>query len=117
MSILDGVLPPVARDLIRQFGASVTLNVMTETFDPATQRGTQTPTAIPTKAVPDSYRASEIQGDVQANDFKLIFAALLLANPPKNGDHVTFRGQDGIILDVDPLFTGDLVAAYVCQVR
>jgi hypothetical protein len=115
MTSLDGILPQAARDLIRQYGSSVALNVTTETFDPVTQTGTQSFASVPTKAIPEAYKASEVQGDVQVNDFKLTFAALLAT--PKIGDHVTFRGQDGLILNVMPYFSGDAVAIYVCQVR
>ena len=126
MAALDGIFGPLAKDLISQFGASVTLKVTAQTFDPVTQTASVVSNSYALKGVIEDFKAYELQGAVMSGDAKVTIAALAVsssgAQPPKPGDLINavfprLGAVDRTIVSIESLFSGDKVAAYVCQVR
>lgn len=128
--LLDSIMRPVAERLIESFGGAITYIQTAETYDAATGKTTTTETTysvISTPPVPLSkrlasgqdYRAvyGEVFDTVQAGDLITTIKALNLPFVPVIGDQILFNNERWQIVRIDPLYSGELAAAYTIQIR
>ena len=116
---LDATLRPTAQSLISRFGKSVVFTKPGEaTFDPVTGKTTPgTPTDTTVKVTPPaSFKVSEVDGTmIQRSDLSIACAALDYV--PDINQSVTFDSVKYNIINVSPVYSGEKVAYYQCQVR
>jgi len=117
--LLDGVMLPLAENLIESFGGAITYTQTSETFSATTGKTTVMETnhsVIMTPPAP--YNVNRIDGSVvQVGDLEAMLKAQNLGFVPAAGDKVTFNGTDWQVVGVKPLFSGALAAAYTIQLR
>jgi|GEM_PF-1549567 len=114
---LDGPLPALALQLIRQFGEPATLTYVTRgSYDPATGTATKTSSAVEVSALVEHYRTHELGGTIQAGDLKVIVPAKDLTKP-ETDDRFTIGSRTYQVVNVKPVYSGELVAIYQLQVR
>ena len=118
---LDATLRPVARQLINQFGKTVTLSKVTQgTYDPVSGTYSSGCTTDHTVKVspPESYDQADIDGSlVQRDDFEVQLAALGAPAIPEIGDTITMDGESYSIITAPPVYSGELIAVYKLQCR
>lgn len=119
MTVLDSPFRNLAHDLIAKYGKTVTFSKPgTATYDPVT--GTNTPGTPTTTTVkvspPEAFKINEVNGTtIQAQDVKVSAAAVDYV--PDISQTVTFDGNAYNIISVSPIYSGDLVVKYDCQLR
>ena len=117
---LDSTFRPLAVDLARQFGKTVTLvRVTGSTFDPSTGQTTETTDETTFAAVPpQAFSFDRIDGSlVQSSDTLLGLPALSVPAAPTLEDKVKLDGHTWSIVQVQPTYSGELVALYQVQLR
>lgn len=127
---LDNILRPVAASLITAFGATLTYIRTSETFDAETGKSTVTETSLSVVGTPpvplskrlasgESFRAvlGEVFDVVEAGDLITTIKALGLGFEPVIGDLIIFNGVRWQIVRIDPLYSGELPAAFTLQIR
>lgn len=116
---LDNRFRPMAHNLIAKYGKTVTFTKTTAgTFDPVTGTtagSTSTDTVV--KVVPPAaVDVAEVNGtSIQTGDMKVSVAAVDYT--PDINQTVTIDGATYDIISVSPVYSGELVALYDCQVR
>lgn len=120
---LDIELGQAALDIIEEFGKEV---VFTEPpkpgdFDPGTGKGTpSTPAQDFTRKIspPDKFSSKFVDDDlVEAGDMMAVVANQGLPFKPEPGWSIAFDDFDWKIVDLRPLYSGELIAAYEMQLR
>lgn len=120
-TVLDPVLPGIARQVLDTFGTAVTLRLMNRAvYDPATMEslpGAPTDVAIRATIEPASgFGLLEGGGLTTTHDEKVTFAAQGLPRPPTSGDRLVIGGVEHELGDLTPIYSGDLVAAYQARI-
>ena len=116
---LDATFRPLAHNLIAKYGKNVTFTKTTAgTFDPVTGTtigSTSTDTVVKI-APPAAVDVAEVNGtSIQTGDLKVSVAALDYT--PDINQTVTIDGATYDVVSVSPVYSGELVALYDCQVR
>lgn len=122
MAVLDAGLRSAADQLIRKFGKSMTLTlVTTASYDPATSATTgNNTTSVTVRGVIEQYKArfGEAEMDqVKRGDYQVTIAAKGLTRAPATQDTLTFDSKVHEIVHVDPVYSGDQVAIFTLHVR
>ena len=116
---LDAQMLPLAAQLADEFGKTVTLVHISESFDPNTGTTLQTETTEMVNAVPpQAFSKGRIDGSlIQEGDTQVGLPAQSVTTPPTTEDRLKF--DDGVwsIVAVDPLYSGEKIALYNLQVR
>lgn len=119
MTDFDDTFRELAHDMIAEFGKIVTFTKTTPgTYDPVsgtTTGSTTTNTSIKVTP-PSAFDIKEVNGtSIQTGDVKVSTAAV--DHVPDINQSVTFDGNTYNIISVSPVYSGDLVAKYDCQLR
>lgn len=126
MSILDAPFRSLATTLVGKFGKSATLgHIYTGAYNPVTGVASQSESTLTVRGVVERYGTSEIDGvNVLRGDVKWTVAAAAVTKTPSPNDTVDFgettAGGDPVlytVLAVEPVYSGDLPALYVLQLR
>lgn len=122
MTVFDTKMRALAVKLINKFGLDITWTSEVIVFNPLTQEGVRTPIAVTIKASPPlSFSEFMVDGNVvQKDDFKMFIAATTsedLSFTPEIGGEVEFDSKKFEVLDVNPLYSGEKVAAYEVHCR
>ena len=108
----------VAKDLINQFGSTVTLKKpSSSTYDIASGStvviaGTETAY----KANIESYSSDEIQGLIQSGDIKIMVPSEGI-EIKMSEDKIIFDSIEYNIINIEPIYLQDIVIVYNLQVR
>lgn len=118
---LDDRLLPTALRILQKLGRSVTFETPgTKTYDPATGATTFSGVqAFSGQASPPlSFERKYVDGDiVRRGDARLILANQDLQFTPTLAHVVQFDGTEWQTVRVDPLYSGEQIAAWVLQIR
>ena len=116
---LDGVMVPLAKKLIGDFGKTVTYKQLSSSYDASTGKTTSAETASSAVIAPPApYRQNRIDGStIQNGDVTSSVAASAIAFVPAIGDRVDLNAVDWQVVGVNPVFSGELVALYELQLR
>ena len=116
---LDAVMVPLAKNLISDFGATVTYTQTTETFDPGTGKTSVTEVASSVIITPpEPYKTGRInETTIQTGDMMSSIAAAGISFVPVIGDKVLFAGAEWQLVGIDPVYSGELPAMYNLQLR
>lgn len=120
MAELDELFGDLAEDLIDQFGGTATLQSVTININAPAGTSTETIVAETVKiSPPQNVEIDAIDGTlVQAGDMQTVLARQGLSNVPvANKDRLVFAGETWKIVGVDPIYSGDQVAAYTLNLR
>lgn len=120
MAALDSLFFGLSKSLIDQFGGSASLQTISETFTPATGLTSETVAAQAVKiSPPDPVDLSAVDGSlVQAGDMTTLIAAKGLTSAPvANSSRLVFDGDTWQAVGVEPIYSGDDIAAYRIQLR
>lgn len=122
MTAFDTKMRAVAVKLINKFGLDITWTSESYVYDPLTQEGIRTPTAVTVKASPPmKFSEKMVDGDVvQKDDFIIFLAATTvedLSFTPIIGGLVEFNSKKFEVLNVNPVWSGEQVAAYEVHCR
>lgn len=117
---LDSVFRPLAPALINKFGTAATLRRRTSAFTASTGVATQTDADTAVVITPPApFKESRIEkGLAIVGDMQCMVAAQGLAIAPSaETDHVVHAGIEWHVVDVQPVYSGNLVAAYKLHLR
>lgn len=116
---LDSVMVPLAKQLIGDFGKTVTYKVRTNSFDVDSGKTTFTETeSSAVIAPPEPYKQNRIDGTVvQQGDVMTSIAQSAISFVPKISDRVLLNSVDWEVVGVNPVYSGELVAMYELQLR
>ena len=120
MATLDALFPGLAARLIDRFGATASLETVSKSDDLATGKVNETATAASVKITPpEPFTVGLIDGTlVEAGDMTTLVAAEGLNTAPHtNRDRLVFSGETWQIVGVEPIYSGDVAAAYRLQLR
>lgn len=120
MTTLDKILPGLAERLIDKFGAGASLEIVTKTDDLASGKVSESVVATPVNITPtEPFAIGQIDGTlVQAGDLITLAAAQGLSTAPvANRDRLVFASETWQVVAVDPVYSGDSVAAYRLHLR
>jgi len=113
MSLATELLPTI-RDVLNEFGSSITVNKYTQSYVDGSMVDVLS-SAIDAKASIGSYSSEEIKGSVQVGDVKIMLAFSGDIDIAK--DKVSFMGDEYQIVNSMPLVFQDLVMVYELHVR
>jgi hypothetical protein len=119
---LDGPLPPVAAKLIAKFGKRATLRTVTSVYNPALGRTVDTEVDVPMRGILEDYSGMQMGGNAETGegilrgDKKFTIAAHGLEEPSPEA-RVLIDGTGWGIIKVDSVYSGDLAALFVLQIR
>ena len=120
MAKLDATFRNLAVKLTNDFGGTATLETVTKTHIPATGLTSETVTTQSVKiSQPEPFEIGAIDGTlVQEGDMTTLLAAKGLTNVPvANESRLIFDTETWQITGVDPIYSGDQVAAYQMRLR
>lgn len=118
MGALDRAFPKVAQKLVKAFGTSVTVQILSvSSYDPATRAATTSTASTTLDGVLERYHFSELGDQVKDTDYKLHIAANQITTQPKNGDLAVVNGNTMRIESVMTEYAGGTAALYTLQVR
>lgn len=123
MTELDNELGPLALELIEEFGKLVQYTKVSEgEYDPETGSATPSGEPVDVKAIVEDYDlqgsgAGFAAGLIETGDKKLTLAGASFDEEPTPSDIFGIDGEDFTILNVKNVYSGELVALYVCQAR
>ena len=118
MATLDRLRSKVAT-IVSDKGKTVVYSVTTNTYVATTGVNTQTTTAHTVKVTPPKEPETRLvdgvlvkQGDafVSLADFEIPFT-------PKTGDEITFDSETWVVIAIEKLYSGELVALWNLQIR
>lgn len=120
MTELDDELIPEVLSIIDEFGKLVTFEELTtNTHDPTTGRVTEV--AVPHNrkiTPPEQVKLELVDNDlIRVGDLTFLVAASGLPFTLKREMEVTIDSVAWVITRITPIYTGELIAAYECQVR
>lgn len=115
---LDAPLRTVAQSVLKQFGTTVTLRVVTGTAYNTTTR-TMTPTTadFPWKVRYRNYKSRELSDTIRATDLEVTGAAADLTVTPKESDKIVIGSAEWDVLSVQSELATDQAALYILQIR
>ena len=118
---VDTKLAAATLSLLDTLGTNMVFVVPTSSYyDPATQtQVVKTPTNVPRKASPPMQYSSRLiaEGVVRRDDAQIFIAASGLTFTPVEGMKLTHAGLTWNMVTASPLYSGDDVAAWECQIR
>lgn len=115
---LDTRARQTASDLITKFGKSLTLKtVVNGTYDPATGEITNTETTATVLGIVKDYASNEIDGTMVLVGDRKVSIAALGNTEPQTTDKITIDGVDWQVVAVSGIWSGELKAMHVIQVR
>ena len=116
---LDAEIRPLASNLAREFGKTVTFVQVSSSFDPSTGSNTETTTETSLAAAPpQSFRVENMDNSlIEKGDLVIGLPALDISIEPTTQDRIKIDGDTWSIIQVAPLFSGELAALYNLQVR
>ena len=115
MSIATSLAPTIKKT-IDDFGSSGVFKREEDgEYDPATGTTSSVLTETPIKLIPETYKAEEITGQVQAGDLKMM--VILDDITPTLDDKVTFYNVDYSVLNIEPMIFQDVILYHTLQVR
>lgn len=113
--MLSPSLIATAITLIDQFGSTITLQTVSNSYNTSTGQIEETvDVSSPIKAVIDSYKSEEVQGLVQAGDIRITIGN---AVAPDINTKVVFNSNTYNIINIEPLYLEDAIVIYELQVR
>jgi len=117
---LDTRMRATASRLINQFGATMVLRRQAGVYYPATGKNTETAAdydVVGSPPYPVDLR--RVDGEmVRQGDAETILAASdLTFTPDQTTDHIVFGGEAWSIVAVQPIYSGEQVAAYELRLR
>lgn len=117
VKVLDTVIPDVAKQLLDLFGtAAVVRLVSTTAYDPETMTATPVPVDVAVNLVLQQKRSERGRGQLshaEAAVSTVLFSPLEpLPRAPTLGDRLVFGGEEHELLDLEPIYSGDLVAVW-----
>ena len=119
MTALDTKARATAVKLLNKYGKSVSHTIVTEgTYDPITGdvSGGSTTVGVPKAVLEDYPGEAYASGLVEINDKKLMIAAQGNTEPKPN-DRFTVGSDVYTVVAVETIWSGELAAAYISQVR
>lgn len=122
MPTLDTEARQVAVGLIEEFGKSVEIRrMMQNTYDPVSGTGGEdsTPVNYPVKVTPpEAYKIKDINGSYITTGEMIISLADQGAPviPDKDTDDVLLEGEYWNILDIEKVWSGELVAMHTLRI-
>lgn len=117
---LDTRMRATASRLINKFGATMTLRRQAGVYDPATGKNTETATDYAIVGSPPSpVDLRRVDGEmIKQGDAETILAASdLTVAPDQTTDHIVFAGETWSVVAVEPIYSGEQVAAYQLRLR
>lgn len=116
---LDSVMVPLAKQLIGDFGLTVTYKVRSNSFDVTTGKTTFTESSSSAIITPpEPYKQNRIDGSViQQGDVMTSIAQSAISFVPTISDRVLFNSVDWEVVAVNPIFSGEQIAMYELQLR
>lgn len=118
MATLDRVSRSVATKLIRKFGKRQDLELLVRVageYSPTTGAEV-TQQRIPLEGVVWSARKGERAG-VEAGDYRVMVSGAALATAPTTSERLNIDGSEYQVVDVEEIWSGDQVAAFVLSGR
>jgi len=124
MTDLDDALVPAAFDLVEQFGTNFTFTIVTDqgTFVAATNSitGKVEQSFTRKSSPPSAFKQRYVDGKtIKESDLKIVIAAKGIALEPKlnmkvvhDATGIQYKG-----LVINPLYSGDLIAAWIVRLR
>ena len=121
-TVLDDKLPAKALEIINKYGKLVTITVTANTVSVTLGKVTKSSETTYSRKVspPAPYSSRQIDGTmIQAHDLQCYVAASGLGFTPSLSDEmtVTFDSVVWSVKGFNPLYSGELVAAYKFQLR
>jgi hypothetical protein len=119
MAALDARARSTALTLLMKYGKSVSHVIVIEgTYDPITGEvsGGSTTTQIPKALIEDFAGTDYLSGLVEKGDKKITIPALGYTEPKPN-DRFTVGSDNYTVIAVETVWSGDLAALYISQVR
>lgn len=124
MTELDGELPETVKEIIDEFGVDVVYTIIGES-DYDTETGENAPGETVVGGVkvtpPEAYSpivVSNSNGLIERKDLKFVTSPLYFGNvTPTNGDTFLFNQTLVTVIDVNPVYSGELVCAFEIQGR
>jgi len=120
----DNEVGPEVVAVLEEFGADAVFTVETtaaeEGYDPSSGNVTAPATTLVTVKIspPFPFAKDLIDGDlILATDLKTLIAGKDAPFIPKEAQLMTFKDQQYTIISVDPIHSGELVAAFELQLR
>lgn len=123
MALLDGVIGPIAKQIIDQFGTDIQIvNTVVAAYDVNTSEAIKTETAYTVKGLIEDYNLQDsgagfTSGLIQANDRKVTIAGSGLTFEPKPGFKAVVLGTTYSVTRVLRTLSGEKVALYELNVR
>lgn len=123
MTAIDTKARRIVYEKIQKFGTTGAFTVGTSTYDAATGIGTPSGDPSPSPqnvkvSPPARFKKSLIDGEhIQAGDAQSILPALNTPFTPQSGDKVTINSESFSIVHVDPIHSGEQVAAFKLHLR
>jgi len=119
-TIYDSKFAAAALSILGKFGVPATITVRsTGGFDPLTGdvTNTETVTALDKVSPPINYQPNEVDGsNIINDDFKVYVAGSDVSTITK-GSEMLINGVTVMIVKANPVYSGALVALWVCQCR
>lgn len=119
MAALDPVMAKLALDLINQFGGQATYRRVQRAYDAGVGNVVESLQDISCRISPPSpYVDDRIDGtSIQRGDAECLVARMALTVTPVQEDRLLFKGVTWTIVEVDPIYSGDEIAAFTLQLR
>lgn len=120
MATLDALFRDLAKTLIADFGTTATLRSTTATYSAATGKNSETTSDVSVEISPPAPVSANRINDttVLVGDMECLVAAKGLTGVPTlNRDTLIFGGFTWDIVGVDPIYSGDDIAAYTLRLR
>lgn len=116
---LDSVFRPLAVQLINAFGTTATWIKTAETFSATTGQTTRTETTYSVVvSPPEPYDTRRVDGSViQVGDATCLLQGAALSFTPEIGDLITILSTRWQVIGVNPIVSGEQIAAYELQLR
>lgn len=119
---LDKTLVPAAFNIIEKLGTNMTFTIVTDegTFDPATNSisGVVEQTFVRKASPPSKFSQKFLNGKtIKENDLKTVVAAQDIPLAPQLNMKVVHAGITYKGLVINPLFSGDDIAAWIVRLR
>lgn len=116
---LDTVFRDLAANLIPEFGSTAAWIKTAEAYDASSGKATVTETSNAVViSPPEPYNQSYIDGEViKLGDAQALLQGKGLAFTPDIGDVVLHKSVRWRVVGLNPIYSGELIAAYEVQLR
>lgn len=122
-TLLDTIVRPIARDILRQFGASITYTrVVPGVYNEVDSSMAPTETTSTIKAQVEDFTlvdsgAGFASGLIEFGDKRVTVAGSEIAFEPTAGDRITFNSEVFTVVRIQKTYSGEQVALYELQAR